>query len=738
MGNLSLLLEELQNPSAEFTPIPFWFFNDEPDEERIQKQLADYAEKGVNGIVLHPRIGLPDTLPYLSEDYFKWIRFIVAQADKLRMKIVLYDEGMYPSGSAHGMVVEENPDYASKGITIKETESVKESERVLCNLKNDRSLVYGFTGGTIRGIHFGEDDGEAGAPKSADILNPEAVDCFIRLTHERYYEQLKEYFGGTVIGFFTDEPCSLGRNAEGFCEWACGMERELAEEGGCLEELEGLFTGKENRTTAIYRKLIKKHLRETFYARLSKWCGEHGIAFMGHPAESDDVEEEVYFHIPGQDLVFRRVSPETGGVREPDSVQAKLTADMARLLGRRRNANECFGVCNRPLPEQLRKNGDRRSVPWYFTGRDMIWYINWLSFRGVNLFIPHAFYYSLEGARKEERPPDVGPGNIWWRHYRQISDYMKRLSYLMTDVMECAEVAVLCDNNRVPCAEVAQLYERQVSFRYLPAAFLERTLASPDHPYRVVLNVLGSEWDAVLEKYHVIAAHNAQEVIKGIFTSGKQQADRTRSYGSVLTVCPGLRAVKLIKYGVEMYFFSNEGKEEIFCEFRLPEAWSERKPEVRLIEADLWKGTYICRRLSEAAPGGAYPLKLAPCEVRLLILDADALVQETIQEQEPFLGDWTDLFVPVEQNKTHVIYERVVTVENPAQGGYFTLIGEEMAECFCNGEFVNFSLYSPHVFSLKGHLKQGENQIRIILTGNAANIYERSAGIPFGIGLDNG
>ena len=34
------------------------------------------------------------------------------------MKIVLYDEGMYPSGSAHGMVVNENPDYAAKGICI--------------------------------------------------------------------------------------------------------------------------------------------------------------------------------------------------------------------------------------------------------------------------------------------------------------------------------------------------------------------------------------------------------------------------------------------------------------------------------------------------------------------------------------------------------------------------------------------------------------------------------------------
>ena len=71
------------------------------------------------------------------------------------------------------------------------------------------------------------------------------------------------------------------------------------------------------------------------------------------------MEEEYYFHIPGQDLIMRRVAPETGGLREPDSVQAKLSADIARHLGRRRTANECFGVCG------------RENVPWYFKGYDM-------------------------------------------------------------------------------------------------------------------------------------------------------------------------------------------------------------------------------------------------------------------------------------------------------------------------------------------------------------------------------
>ena len=201
MSQTLQLWKEIQAPSTEFTPIPFWFFNDSPDEDRMKKQLEDYVEKGVNGIVLHPRTGVPKEVPYLSEKYFQAVRFLVKTATDLKMKIVLYDEGMYPSGSAHGMVVAKNPDFASKGIklvTEEELESMKAQEaaankaakclEVITRFADGKYLVYTFTGGTIRGIHFGEDDGEEGAPASADIMNPDAVDEFIRLTHDRYYE----------------------------------------------------------------------------------------------------------------------------------------------------------------------------------------------------------------------------------------------------------------------------------------------------------------------------------------------------------------------------------------------------------------------------------------------------------------------------------------------------------------------------------------------------------------------
>ena len=64
------VLEQILSPSEEYSPIPFWFFNDEPDRDKIRMQLEDYVAKGVNGLVLHPRIGIPESLQYLSKEYF--------------------------------------------------------------------------------------------------------------------------------------------------------------------------------------------------------------------------------------------------------------------------------------------------------------------------------------------------------------------------------------------------------------------------------------------------------------------------------------------------------------------------------------------------------------------------------------------------------------------------------------------------------------------------------------------
>ncbi len=72
------------------------------------------------------------------------------------------------------------------------------------------SVWSGFSGGTIRGVFPWEEDGHATAPAAGDLMSPEAVGAFLRLTHDAYYREMGDHFGSTIVGMFTDEPSPSG------------------------------------------------------------------------------------------------------------------------------------------------------------------------------------------------------------------------------------------------------------------------------------------------------------------------------------------------------------------------------------------------------------------------------------------------------------------------------------------------------------------------------------------------
>nr|MCR5100253.1 hypothetical protein [Butyrivibrio sp.] len=141
-----MFIDSIKNPSREFTAIPFWFLNGDLNEAEIRRQLVDFNTHGINGVVLHPRMGLSDKIEYLSEEFFYYIKYAVEVCDELNMTVVLYDEGMYPSGSAGGLIVKENPELASVGITV--TDTLKTDDILICekdlNNSSEKNMYKGF------------------------------------------------------------------------------------------------------------------------------------------------------------------------------------------------------------------------------------------------------------------------------------------------------------------------------------------------------------------------------------------------------------------------------------------------------------------------------------------------------------------------------------------------------------------------------------------------------------------
>jgi len=215
--------EQFKNPPREFSVLPFWFWNDTLKADELLRQIEDFDAHGVYGFVIHPRMGLPANMDFLSPEMLALMRVAIEEAEHRDMKVILYDEGSYPSGSCEGQVVARNPAHAARGIAKidlepGETPELEEEWNLLTIVDRPNgkrmAVVERPSGGHIRGLHWlDEESGKEDLPPAGDILNPDAVSSFIELVYDRFAENFSEHFGNTVVAVFTDEPNPLGRGS---------------------------------------------------------------------------------------------------------------------------------------------------------------------------------------------------------------------------------------------------------------------------------------------------------------------------------------------------------------------------------------------------------------------------------------------------------------------------------------------------------------------------------------------
>lgn len=754
MENSKNLRKAFLEPDQEYSPLPFWFLNDDLDEEEIRRQIGDFQEHGVDGFVLHPRIGLSERIAYLSDTYMSYIRCAVEEAHQRGMKVVLYDEGMYPSGSACGQVVQGHPEFASQGlmkVSLKTEADVALAEAEAKEVLRLRVKTQGVeeeiafyqvpTGGNIRGIHFGQDDGEENAPASADLLNPKAVERFIELTHERYKSVLGEFFGNTVIGFFTDEPAIMGRNPKaGLIPWTEGLLEEFLIEHE-QEDLLALFDAEENSVKADFERLLHRLLGESFYGPLSAWCEKNGIWLMGHPEKSDESYPLKHFHVPGQDLVWRWVAPEKNLGREGvHSTMAKCSADYARHSGRRRNSNECFGCCG--------SNG----LGWTFTADDMKWYLDWMFIRGVNLLFPHAFYYSLAGERRYgERPPDVGPNNIWWPYYRQFSDYMKRMSWLMSDSVNQTSTVILASGYSLPWKIAKPLYEKQIEFNYLSDDLFVLTTTKIDNASILIQKQCYTR--VLIEDMKQLPQEAVDKLQEYIAVGGKvylfeELQDFLQEVKSDQAVYlkeedQDLRISHLIKDGVKFLVLSNEGEQAAKNQLIL------NKEQVKKVEFwKPWEGTMEACSLRRAEEGFVLPFEIERRELLIFALDVEAdeendqgSVDRLLERSQVYEPDETKVIMQEELTVFVMEVEWDVEFLPKKNCRYFLEVEEvhELVRLSVNGRELGAKMWAPYRFDLTEalaeslelqglELQRAEGRIKVHMklevVGSVAELYE--------------
>ncbi len=431
-----------KNPSAKYRAKPFWAWNGELDEKELKYQLGIFKEMGMGGAFFHSRTGL--ATKYLGDEWFDLINACADECERLGLEGWLYDEDRWPSGSAGGMVAE-NEEYRTHYLQMKissgedfvyTNDVVAAFEITLDGLSftNKRRLAEGETcNGTVVWFYIEpmRESSNYNGTSYIDCMNREAVECFINLTHERYAETAGERLGTSIKGIFTDEPhrgavmCSFGVTNE--ANSAVPYTPKLFEEfkvrfGYDLKDnLPELFLQKDGvKVSPVkwhYMELTQQLFNENFMIPIQDWCHKHNIKLTGHVLHEDSLTTQAcmlgsvmrayeYMDIPGIDVLgeYRRVYWAPVQLRS-----------VARQLGIKEMMSELYGCTG-----------------WQMNLRSYKEVGDWQSLFGVTLRCPHLSWYTMEGEAKRDFPASISCQSPWYKEYKQIEDYFSRMQIILS------------------------------------------------------------------------------------------------------------------------------------------------------------------------------------------------------------------------------------------------------------------------------------------------------------------
>jgi len=277
--------------------IPMGAVTGKPTEQTVKETLEAYKSVGIDQYLIYPRSGLE--LEYMGEEWLQVCEWFCKHAKRLGMKIWLYDEYNWPSGSCKGKVPAENPDFESR-----------------------QYAVYKKADGTFEWK-------VAHSPGWADNYSFKAMERFIELTHKKYEQRLGPYLGSTVVGIFTDEPAHpvpvklTGKPALTF-RFFDGLEAEYQSATGRAfrGDVEAYIADTtRDEVWAVYCDLLGRRFRKAYFDPIRAWCDRVGLLATGHMiAENNTADSAKYngnplhaltgLSLPGMDEIGTRNHPD--------------------------------------------------------------------------------------------------------------------------------------------------------------------------------------------------------------------------------------------------------------------------------------------------------------------------------------------------------------------------------------------------------------------------------------------
>lgn len=447
--------ELFENPTRDYRGTPFWAWNGKLDLEKMKQQMSVFEKMGFGGFHIHSRIGLETE--YLGKEFLQLVRDCNRYGDEHNLLTWLYDEDKWPSGVGGGRVTCDKQ-YASRYLLFTPTHypdgfldrKVIQTSRLSKNgdislmcryavTRNDAGQLMSYRrladGETAEHIWYAylvvtENLRWFNNQPYVDTLNAKAIQRFIEVTHEPYFQAVGEEFSKTVPAIFTDEP-SFHKQEEltdGRVDQDVGIAYTESMEScfqthygySLLDHLPELFweaaDGTLSKVRYDYHDCVAWMFATAYAKTLGDWCDQHNLLLTGHLLFEEKLESQSrvvgevmralrYFSLPGIDMLADRHEYTT----------AKQAQSVAHQYGRQGVMSELYGVTN-----------------WDYDFRGHKHQGDWQAALGITVRVPHLAWMSMGGESKRDYPAPIDAHSTWYEKYSLMETYFARVNTAMT------------------------------------------------------------------------------------------------------------------------------------------------------------------------------------------------------------------------------------------------------------------------------------------------------------------
>jgi alpha-L-rhamnosidase/Glycosyl hydrolases family 2, sugar binding domain len=447
-----------KDPPREYAPIDNWWWEaGHLDNKKITWQLQEFKDKGSAGTWFYPRWVYGESLssdpPYWSQQWWDFTRFAAEEHKRLGLTSwcsnwtqMAFQQNLVRAEKTHNRAL----DGKSLAIYRLESDAVLEigpEDEILeaasyrkigsCLDYSSRSVLTD----SIRNHRLGwRADGPdwlltviVARPWDLDYLSKDVGERFSGAFLGEYAKRLPEFLGNTLEGFGDDEILLL----KGHILFSHALLSKVKAERGYdpTALLIGLFHDIGQKTDQIrcdYYDAMCALLEENFYKPSRNWLEQHGMKY-GTVSQIGPGDPLLQTYQVGDHFRYMRTYHMTGNedpnrakVGERRLMATKLSSSVAHLYGRQRVVVLAY-----------------YSAGWGMTQQDNLAWTNENFTKGMNWYLTHSALYTLMGGWYEWVPPTNPFYQPSWRYWRAFTDYVKRLSFILSQGKHRADVALL-------------------------------------------------------------------------------------------------------------------------------------------------------------------------------------------------------------------------------------------------------------------------------------------------------